>query len=58
MKDKKMHQKHKNKILVNLMIKNTLRNNQYFIHVANILHKVLDALRCSRLILIQKSQLS
>jgi hypothetical protein len=40
------------------MIKNTLRTNQYFIHVTNILHKVLDALRCSRLILNRKSQLS
>jgi len=40
------------------MIKIPLKNNQYFIHVTNILYKLLDALAYSRLTLVQKSQLS
>jgi hypothetical protein len=53
-----MHQKHKNKSPINLMIKIPLKNNQYFIHATNILYKLLDALAYSRLTLVQKSQLS
>jgi hypothetical protein len=40
------------------MIKIPLKNNQYFIHVTNILYKLLYALTYSRLTLVQKSQLS